>query len=1130
MKRHRLILLSLLLAIGCCVMAAPLKNMEVRLTQPDGQEIHCFASGDEFYNYLHDADGFTIVTDQGGYYVYATYDAEGNVIPSNYKVGAVKPAEVGLQPYVKISTQEYYARRYEFEKHIKQPAAPKDREINHGVYNNLVVFIRFAGDTYHSTPFSVADSMFNASNYGSVSLHNYYHHASYNQLDLWSYFYPEPDGETILSYEDINPKQYYQPYHAVNNPIGYHEEDRAEREFSLLERAIEYVEDMVSDEIDFDYNDDGLVDNVVFVVKGETGEWNSLLWPHRWSIWDRYVGLGNLQVFDFNFQLEVGGYFTVGTLCHEMSHSLSAPDLYHYSSGIDPVGAWDLMDGTTNPPQQLGAYMKYKYGHWVDDIPDITDQPGIYEIESVGWEGNRRNAYKIRTSNPNQFYVVEYRDNTQLFDNQLPGGGLLVYRIDTRYSGGAGYNGVDVFDEVYLFRPGGDIYNAGNVNQANFCQEVSRTQFDYTTDPKPFLTNGTPDEVFRICDISAKGDRMTFAYRPYSQGDLSEPGPKNLLVNVNRDAHQVELSWDPKEYADGYNVYRDGVSIGSVDETSFTHPYTDADHGYHVYSVASHTGGIMYVLSAFTDEWVILGDYETLHLDLSCDDPIGTKGGEMEVSFSDPAMPKHYYTIYKGTSKHADIYVPVNTEVTFRWLHGFDAESQGIRVKATHNIGYSTATLFDTYSPAPDFVATYTASSDGVGFMPPHRLWAATEGDDVRLHWAVRAENESYSVYRNGKVTLEGVTGNEVLDNTVLRSGTQRYQVAAVNNGYIRFNPEATALALVLNTYCEPPQNLTGTHQNNGDNNLQWTAPQFAGYGLLAYDDNKYEKRFGSNSQKWGIAFEPEQLERFGGQPLTHLEMFDCSAGTYTFNIYSGEKANSSTLIHTQNHEMTSSMEWVRFALDEEVDYDPTQTLWIGVQSSGVSNPIPCCAYVEEDNSCLVIAGGNWKPASFYGVYSSWMLRAYTKPADGVRDFTYRLYWGEEECSDEGMSLCLDNLSATSVTHNCLDNIRYNVTALWNGRETEFSNPVFLGPSVAVPETPVNTLVKVFPNPAKSVLNVEGHDIQQVVLFTVLGQKVLDRSVEGDNVSLGLETLPKGVYLLQVLSEEGCETMRVVKE
>ena len=364
MKKN-ILLTAILLALTAWAMAAPLRNIEVKLTQPDGQIIHCFASGDEFYNYLHDTNGFTIVKGEDSYYYYAMLDNQGQVVPSAYLVNSVDPVSVGLQPYVKISEKEYQQRRYERERFIKQPNRPANRELNHGRYNNLVVFIRFAGDTYHGTPFSEVDSMFNASNYEAVSLHNFYHHASYNQLDLRSYFYPEPDGQTILSYEDIYPKEYYMPYDPVTNLIGYQDGETADREFSMLERAIYYVADQVSDTLDLDYNEDGMVDNVVFVIKGEPGEWASLLWPHRWCIYDRYVMLNDLRVYDFNLQLEIGGYFNVGTLCHEMCHSLGAPDLYHYSGGIDPVGSWDLMCGTTDPPQHQGVYMKYKYGYWV---------------------------------------------------------------------------------------------------------------------------------------------------------------------------------------------------------------------------------------------------------------------------------------------------------------------------------------------------------------------------------------------------------------------------------------------------------------------------------------------------------------------------------------------------------------------------------------------------------------------------------------------------------------------------------------------------------------------------------------------------------------------------------------------
>ena len=746
-----------------CLLAAPLRNMEVRLTQPNGEVIHCYASGDEFYNYLHDADGFTIVKGEGGYYFYATYDADGQVVPSVYKVNSVDPAAVGLQPKVLISEQEYYARRQAREQYIKQPQR-STREINHGRYNNLVVFIRFAGDSYHTTPASAVDSMFNAANYESISLRNFYHRTSYNQLDLRSYLYPVPDGETILSYEDIYPKEYYMPYDPETNPIGYQNGETADREFSMLERAIYYVADQVSDTLDLDYNDDGLVDNVVFVIKGTPGEWASLLWPHRWCIYDRYVPLKDLQVFDFNLQLEQGGYFNVSTLCHEMCHSLGAPDLYHYDGGVDPVGSWDLMCGTAEPPQQQGSYIKYKYGNWIEDIPEI-DAYGTYELEAVSCEGNRRNAYRIPL-NSSQSLLLEYRNHNDVFDSNVPDGGLLIYRIDTRFDGNAGWNGIDVFDEVYLFRPDGDVNEAGNIEHANFCEERNRTEFSRVTNPFVFLTNGEPiDWQGAIYDISVRGDRMSFTYGPLNH----IPAPTHFVAHVNSLSHQVELSWDAMPDVDGYNVYRDGLEVAThLTETTYVQPYTDADHGYHTYYVASYHGD---TLSDYAEQWVILGNYETIHVALTSESPYGTKGGELEVVFSLPEMKSQYLTIYEGTKAEADLYVPANTEVSFFWDAGFDAESQGIRVTATHQNENGESTIFDIEGPE-GILAIYTVADTGLGLMPPQNLVAESEGTDIRVRWTVPTENSRFTVYRGSRVCQSDVTGYAYLDDQIMRSGT----------------------------------------------------------------------------------------------------------------------------------------------------------------------------------------------------------------------------------------------------------------------------------------------------------------------------------------------------------------------
>ena len=89
------VILALVLGALQWTFAAPLKDIPVRLTQPDGQVIECFASGDEFYNYLHDANGFTIVKGEGGYYCYAMYDNQGKVVASSDRVNSVDPAEAG---------------------------------------------------------------------------------------------------------------------------------------------------------------------------------------------------------------------------------------------------------------------------------------------------------------------------------------------------------------------------------------------------------------------------------------------------------------------------------------------------------------------------------------------------------------------------------------------------------------------------------------------------------------------------------------------------------------------------------------------------------------------------------------------------------------------------------------------------------------------------------------------------------------------------------------------------------------------------------------------------------------------------------------------------------------------------
>ena len=564
------------------VHAAYLRNIPMTVTQPDGTTLQCLASGDEFFNYLHDENGFTIIQHpQTGYYVYAE-NCDGKLVATEFVAGSIDPAAKGLRPYALISPEEWKAKRLAWQEPAK-PHQNRDYEPNHGTLNNIGVFVRFSDDAQLANSYASIDNMFNDMSDGAVSMKSYFHAASYGAIDIPTTFYPGHNGDVIISYQDTYPRSYFEPYNATSNPNGYDgDEERAEREFSLLERAVNYINANypIPTDLNIDYDEDGYVDNVCFIVKGGVGAWSSLLWPHKWSLYGKDVYINGKRVWTFNFQLaDATSYFNTSTMCHEMNHSLGAPDLYHYYYGTDlsPVGRWDLMESNATPPQHCGAYMKMKYGHWIDDFPEITES-GTYTLNPISSPTPTNIAYKIATSNPYQYYVLEYRDSS--VETALPGSGLLIYRINTYFDGNAGYHAEEgIYDEVYLFRPGGYVSDNGNINEAYFSANSGRTEFSASTSAYPFLTNGTIDNDFIIYNVTNAGNTISFTYGVSTICDA----PINLTLSTQ--SNNVSLSWDAANGASSYNVYRNGVCIANTEETSYQD--VNLDYGVYTYHLRS---------------------------------------------------------------------------------------------------------------------------------------------------------------------------------------------------------------------------------------------------------------------------------------------------------------------------------------------------------------------------------------------------------------------------------------------------------------------------------------------------------------------------------------------------------------
>jgi len=485
--------------------AAPLKNMPLDLVQPDGTALKLYATGDEFHNWLHDKDNYTVVQNDAGWYVYARQDGEG-VAPTELIAGRDDPATRGLQPGINLSPAKIAAK---YARWAQMQDYSNGKSPHTGQFNNLVIFIRFADDPQFSSPITLYDSIFNDPANHANSMKNYFLAASYQQLSVDTSFFPLPEGTVVVSITDINPRGYYRVYNASTNPLGYNADDdneRTQREQQMLARAVAAVESQIPTDLDIDGDNDGYVDNTCFIIQGAPDGWAELLWPHRWVLYAATATIHGSQVWDFNFQLEFSLYGEgASVLAHEMFHSLGAPDLYRYNdTTIDPIGNWDLMCANLNPPQHMSAWMKYKYGQWLPAPPLIT-QSGTYTLSPVA-NSSTNNIYRVASWKSNEYYVLEYRKPGDYYDDNLPGTGLLVYRQDNRYDG----NASGPPDELYIYRPGSNTTTTqGSLSMAAFSAQNNRTEMNETTIPSGFTRDNLSGGL-NLYDVGFAGETITF--------------------------------------------------------------------------------------------------------------------------------------------------------------------------------------------------------------------------------------------------------------------------------------------------------------------------------------------------------------------------------------------------------------------------------------------------------------------------------------------------------------------------------------------------------------------------------------------------------------------------------------------
>jgi len=168
-------------------------------------------------------------------------------------------------------------------------------------------------------------------------------------------------------------------------------------------------------------------DGVAFIYAGERVPTTrgGLFWPHR-----GYMPYGGKR-WSYLIVPEGAGKMTnISLFCHEFGHMLGLPDLYARpeNPGSEGLGNWCLMSNQlpNGRPQHMSAWCKEQLG-WLK--PTIIDPTVQQKLVLSPVEGAGRECFKVLIrQDGSEYLLLENRHKTG-FDTDLPGDGLLIWRV-----------------------------------------------------------------------------------------------------------------------------------------------------------------------------------------------------------------------------------------------------------------------------------------------------------------------------------------------------------------------------------------------------------------------------------------------------------------------------------------------------------------------------------------------------------------------------------------------------------------------------------------------------------------------------------------------------------------------------
>ena len=525
MKRLAQLMMAMLLGVTS-VFACPALKGSCRVQQPDGSFVTIRLVGDEYRHYNTTDDGYSLVLNADGYYVYARQDASGQLAPTSLvahdagertdadraylqQVGRIVPPVSA--PMREIMQQNNVSRS-------KALAARKASTYDYSMFRGLVILVEYNDCDFRYSDYNdIMSHMINDDDYsgeartniGSTrctgSMRDYYRDNS-NGL-----FQPTFD---VVGPVKVNRSQFYTGVSSSDN-----DNTKTINSVQLMIDACTAADELVNF-ADYDIDGDGMVDMVYFIFSGLpsyiSGNDPRLLWPHQFDIsYFKSVRKDGVKLGRYACSTELFGSDEwsllegIGTMCHEFSHVLGLPDFYDTDNSnagyCENPGDWSIMAGGSSfnygrTPCGFSLFERYALGF---AQPQVISEVGEFSMEALS---SSNSGYRLNTPVNREFFIIENRQKKK-WDVSLPGHGMLIFRVDSTNANAWYYNTVNDNPKhpyYQLIRANG--YRTQTVQGSTYTD-------DSGSDPFPGTAN-----VTTIDNHTSPANLLTWSKRPSNLG------------------------------------------------------------------------------------------------------------------------------------------------------------------------------------------------------------------------------------------------------------------------------------------------------------------------------------------------------------------------------------------------------------------------------------------------------------------------------------------------------------------------------------------------------------------------------------------------------------------------------------